>query len=557
MREGLKTKSGWTPPPTSGAGPTPIKRAEPFVQEPAASDPNAAPAVSTSDVATTRSVPVAPEFSIDDIPPEEFGFPDFNTMKLAHIKMLMSARRKGPDKFAVAFKRLQVMLTSDYTDMLMQTLDEIDRSVAEDKIAISKKSMQVGGQVPQINQSGFIEGPGSPVSDSIPMQAEADSFIVNAPAVQMAGGPNKLNAMVQKTNPKKGTKTPTSPQSINVSNGEYKIGKQDAQKIGYKKLNKMNDAGKPFVDQLDQKGYAGGGIVDDLYEKLTDAETMAENNKMIRTREPDKEVGLGSSAYGPVQITLGLVEDFKKRNPDEYKSMKTYVDKFVKQAHKFLLHGDPSNKRKVVDPNYIDKYNKLYPQDKITKKTAKDSRYDYGGVGELSENEEEYKKLAKSLIRMKLEGIEDDISKFPQAWRGLKPDADWMKRYNLKPIKKSDPFSYEPSLERPEVSVKPAPLEPYVAVELEAPANLPNGGFVNLPEGNTEVDFDERGNPLYRHGRVRGNPYYGPGSVKQHTIQRMQQLGIDPNSPGAMAEFMERSPRGLEIWKENLPGRHY
>jgi hypothetical protein len=66
--------------------------------------------------------------------------------------------------------------------------------------------------------------------------------------------------MVQKTNPKKGTKTPTNPQSINVSNGEYKIGKQDAQKIGYKKLNKMNDAGKPFVDQLDQKGYAEGGV---------------------------------------------------------------------------------------------------------------------------------------------------------------------------------------------------------------------------------------------------------------------------------------------------------
>lgn len=44
-------------------------------------------------------------------------------------------------------------------------------------------------------------------------------------------------------------------------------------------------------------------------------------------------------------------------------------------------------------------------------------------------------------------------------------------------------------------------------------------------------------------------------SVKQATIDRMTELGIDPTSPSAMAEFMEKSPRGLEIWKENLPGR--
>jgi hypothetical protein len=133
---------------------------------------------------------------------------------------------------------------------------------------VDPKDLQVGGQVPQINRSGLIQGEGSQVSDSIPMQAEPNSFIVNAPAVQMAGGAKKLDSMVNAVQKQQQTSgfnqfgnPVTGTQDINVSNGEYKIGKQVAKKIGYNKLNKLNNVGKPFVDQLDQRGYAEGDKV--------------------------------------------------------------------------------------------------------------------------------------------------------------------------------------------------------------------------------------------------------------------------------------------------------
>jgi len=146
--------------------------------------------------------------------------------------------------------------------------DRLEESLSSDK------NLQVGGQVPQINRSGLIQGEGGPTSDSIPMQAEPNSFIVNAPAVQMAGGAKKLDSMVNAVQKKEQTSgfnqfgnPVTGTQDINVSNGEYKIGKQAAKKIGYKKLNKMNDAGKPFVDQLDRRGYQVGGITSGFTEQ--------------------------------------------------------------------------------------------------------------------------------------------------------------------------------------------------------------------------------------------------------------------------------------------------
>ena len=127
------------------------------------------------------------------------------------------------------------------------------------------KDYQVGGQVPQINRSGLIQGEGGPTSDSIPMQAEPNSFIINAPAVQMAGGAEKLDDMVQQQQQTSGFNQFGNPvtgsQGINVSNGEYKVSQPAAKKIGYKKLNKMNNAGKPFVDQIDRRGYAQGAEV--------------------------------------------------------------------------------------------------------------------------------------------------------------------------------------------------------------------------------------------------------------------------------------------------------
>ena len=132
----------------------------------------------------------------------------------------------------------------------------------------AKRDMQAGGEVPQINKSGLIQGEGGPTSDSIPMRAEPNSFIINAPAVEMAGGKKKIDSMVNKVQKQQSVSgfnqfgnPVTGAQDINVSNGEYKVSKKDAQKIGYDTLDNINDAGKPFVEQLDSRGYAEGDQV--------------------------------------------------------------------------------------------------------------------------------------------------------------------------------------------------------------------------------------------------------------------------------------------------------
>ena len=152
-------------------------------------------------------------------------------------------------------------------DLMRATEKELKEVINQD-MEDYRKNMQAGGEVPQINKSGLIQGEGGPTSDSIPMKAEPDSFIINAPAVEMAGGKKKIDSMVNKVQKQQSVSgfnqfgnPVTGAQDINVSNGEYKVSKKDAQKIGYDTLNNINDAGKPFVAQLDSRGYAEGDRV--------------------------------------------------------------------------------------------------------------------------------------------------------------------------------------------------------------------------------------------------------------------------------------------------------
>ena len=216
--------------------------------------------------------------------------------------------------------------------------DRLEESLSSDKnlqIIIDPKNLQVGGQVPQINRSGLIQGEGGPTSDSIPMQAEPNSFIINAPAVQMAGGAEKLDNMVQQQQQTSGFNQFGNPvtgsQGINVSNGEYKVSQPAAKKIGYKKLNKMNDAGKPFVDQLDQRGYAEGDVVRSDYplrgeyddQVLSDIFTQYPklkdyDFKVIDSRKPSAEKS-GKQAIRGVQRGAGesRIGQLEFYHPDE------------------------------------------------------------------------------------------------------------------------------------------------------------------------------------------------------------------------------------------------
>jgi hypothetical protein len=65
------------------------------------------------------------------------------------------------------------------------------------------------------------------------------------------------------------------------------------------------------------------------------------NEKLfIRTRG-DKS----SSAYGPVQMTTSTVSGFLKNNPNDFKGIEDYTQKFIQQGKKML-------KAKEGDPNY-------------------------------------------------------------------------------------------------------------------------------------------------------------------------------------------------------------
>ena len=81
------------------------------------------------------------------------------------------------------------------------------------------------------------------------------------------------------------------------------------------------------------------------------------------------------------------------------------------------------------------------------------------------------------------------------------------------------------------------------------------GGAIKVKDPKTFYGLQDRIMKYDEGGDVELDRAAEAEEVKQQTVQRMVDLGIDPTSPSAMAEFMEKSPRGLEIWKENLPGR--
>lgn len=133
--------------------------------------------------------------------------------------------------------------------------------------------------------------------------------------------------------------------------------------------------------------------VQDLYDMIAKAETGGETNPFIRTRVAPPE---GSSAYGPAQITKTLAEDFLKRNPDLFsKEEKTYLKRFIAQGVKFLRYGKEPNK-KGYEP-----------------------RFDYGGEGELTseEDKELYNKVARKMISYTYTKNNEDIEATLREWR--------------------------------------------------------------------------------------------------------------------------------------------
>jgi hypothetical protein len=124
------------------------------------------------------------------------------------------------------------------------------------------------------------------------------------------------------------------------------------------------------------------GMFDRFYDAFQNAETGKIKDPWIRTKV---NIAPGSSAYGPVQITRGLVDKSEAQGLFKGTSIESWVDDFQKQGDMFLYHGNMKGKIPDYDPNY-----------------------DYGGSGHLNTDKDKanYKIMSDLLLK--------------DAWKGVK-----------------------------------------------------------------------------------------------------------------------------------------
>ena len=123
------------------------------------------------------------------------------------------------------------------------------------------------------------------------------------------------------------------------------------------------------------------------------AKKIRANSGFIRTRYAP---ALGSSAYGPLQITKTLMVLAKPRLIESLSEEEAdYVNRFIEQADKFLKYGREPDKEGYHE------------------------RYDYGGQGDLTSTKyrELYRSVGKKLIELVYNDAGKDLDKFIQQWR--------------------------------------------------------------------------------------------------------------------------------------------
>ncbi len=135
-------------------------------------------------------------------------------------------------------------------------------------------------------------------------------------------------------------------------------------------------------------------VADRLYESVNAAEFRGLSrfgSHFIRTRHAP--VG-GSSAYGPLQITLGLMR-LAKDDLKLTKAESAYVKKFIKQGELFLKYGNEPDREGYQD------------------------KYDYGGKGDLSGSADRklYEQVGKKLLALVWQQSNKDPQAFLNSWR--------------------------------------------------------------------------------------------------------------------------------------------
>ena len=320
-----------------------------------------------------------------------------------------------------------------------------------------------GGAVAQ-GASGFVDRPPEQVSeaesvaDNQPDAVPEGTFIINNPAVEFAGSDDIRKMLVDAhkeairrgitvDNDGKGAKLI----DVALSRGEVKVAPHLAKIIGYDRLNKINNRGKPEVEErIEENGQAApagtmqaamGMLISGQMKKpdLTQQDVqgfipqpefaplpspqgppppprkkdevffnyrLEDIKKAVRNVEikgfedqpyiftgvrPKK--GKSSSAFGPMQITASSLEDVKERS-EGYKKLdknaKAYIDALI-------LQGD--------DKVNLDLYGGTYRDDKkrLVSKELKGKFGRYGmGVISVEDHEKYYDVAADLVLRQKL-----------------------------------------------------------------------------------------------------------------------------------------------------------
>ena len=139
------------------------------------------------------------------------------------------------------------------------------------------------------------------------------------------------------------------------------------------------------------------GMFDKFYDSFKKAETEGLNDPWIMTMV--RNAPGGSTAYGPVQITKGLVDGSEAKGLFKGTSVEAWVDMFQAQGDKFNYHGNEEGNL-----------------------TDFDSTYDYGGSGHLTTDADKanYRKMADILIRDHWEQVKDTdrpVENLIKLWR--------------------------------------------------------------------------------------------------------------------------------------------
>ena len=163
-----------------------------------------------------------------------------------------------------------------------------------------------------------------------------------------------------------------------------------------------------------------GATIDDIYDAFAYAETGSSKHRFqpwIRTSASRTEGG--SNAYGPVQMLSKMVTDSQKAvYEDSGKPMIKFSDEETAFIERFKEQG-----------------NKMYEFGNEPTKEGYDSRYDYGGSGDLSKEDRKlYESTAKKIMAYELKRT-GGIYNLKRSWRfGPKggQDDEYFKKFDKK-----------------------------------------------------------------------------------------------------------------------------